>query len=183
MRSNVQIYLPNGTESLADPEPGAKLFTYDISSATWLSDELQSGTGVAFGQAATAYDLGREVFWVYGGATYGEQARAGDPPIDEPKHLWKAPGPVSDSDCVVSSTGSEDSPVSACQVNTTTASSPSARGRPTRQASMVYIDVGMIASSKSPGSEGILILFGGQNNGVQVCIPYIQCSNFLRLIC
>ena len=157
--------------SLADPPvPGAQLFTYDISSSTWLSDELQSGTDVALAQAATAYDLGKEVLWMYGGATYKEPFSFSETPLDEPKHLWKAPGLVaSDPDCMVNSTESGGSLHSACQVNTTTAASPSAKRRPTRQATMVFIDAGMSASSGSPGSEGILILLGGQGYGIQVC--------------
>ena len=166
------IYLPNGTVSLANrAEPGAQLFTYDIASATWLSGELQSGPSVA--QAATAYDPAREVFWMYGGGTYKEPFVMSDidSPLDELRHLWKAPGfAVSDPDCVVNSTKSGDSPGSACQVNTTTtALSQSARGRPTRLATMVFIEVGTSARSRSPGSEGILVLLGGQAGVMRVC--------------
>ena len=112
------IYSPNGSVSLADPPvPGAQLFTYDISSSTWLSDELQSGTDVALAQAATAYDLGKEVLWMYGGATYKEPFSFSETPLDEPKHLWKAPGLVaSDPDCMVNSTESGGSLHSACQI-------------------------------------------------------------------
>ena len=143
------IYSPNGSVSLAEPAvPGPRLFTYDISSATWLSDERQSGMVDALGQMATAYDLGKEVLWLYGGTT---DDRASS---NEHKALWKAPGlAASDPDCVANSTESGDSLHSACQVNTTTADSPSAVRRPTRQATMVLIDVVGTSASTSAKSH------------------------------
>ena len=160
--------------SLADPKPGARLFTYDISSATWLSDELQSGTVSALAKAAMAYDLGKEVLWVYGGATYTDDGE----PSGDSTVLWKAPGlAASDPDCVANSTESGDGLNSACQVNTTTASE---KRRPTTQATMVLIDVvGTSASSGRPGSEGVLILLGGQGYGTPVC--YRMSNTYLSL--
>ena len=145
--------------SLAPPaEPGPRLFTYDISSATWLSDELQSGIGAALTQAATAYDLGKEMLWLYGGEKHNEDDKELESTL-----LWKVPGlAASDPDCVANSTESGDSLHRACQVNANTADS--AKRRPIRLATMVLIDVvGTSASSGSPGSEGVLILLGGLN--------------------
>lgn len=171
VRTPYPIFLPNGTEAGSNPKPGAQLFTYDISSATWLSDELQSGIGYAITEAATAYDPGREVFWMYGGATYQEPYNYDSIPLEQEKNLWKAPGAaLSDPDCVVSSTDSRNSAISgACQVNTTTA--PSAKVKPTTRGTMVFIEVGMSTSSRSPGSEGILLLLGGRE---PVCHHIVQ---------
>ena len=173
VRNPLPIYSPNGTASLANPpEPGTQLFIYDIPSATWLNSTLQSGIHVSLALAATAYDPAREVFWMHGGVTFKLPFQFGNTPLDESSLLWKAPGfAQSDPDCVVNSTYSGDSPVSACQVNTTTAPSTLATGRPTGQSILVYVNLGTSAgnsSTRSPGSEGILVLFGGQTSGVQV---------------
>ena len=160
-QTNEPIYLPNGTMSLADrPEIRDQVFTYEISSATWLSDTLQSGLGVSLSEAARAYDSGREVFWMYGGGTETENNTS-----KESYLLWKFPG--SGPDCMVNS--AESGPVPACQINTTTV--PSAKPRPTKRSTMIFVDIklGTSASSGSPGSEGILVLLGGTVSGILVC--------------
>lgn len=176
VQTTFPIYLPNGTVSLANrTEIGTQMFTYVVSSATWLGGEQQSGLGAAIGQAAKAYDLGREMFWMYGGATWtepytvGTEQEGGNTPLQEYRLLWKVPRlSASDPDCVVNSTQSGDSSVSACEVNTTTV--PSAKLRPTMQSTMVFVNIndGMNTSNGSPGSEGILILLGGYTESVLV---------------